>query len=460
MKNKLALILAAAMTVSAVGVNVTAAEEYPQVTVVINGQELSSDQPAVIIDGRTMVPMRAIGEALNVVVNWESDTKTVVFSKDGTTASMIVGSKALIVTDGSSTHTVSIDSPAVIINSRTLVPVRFISENFGATVDWNNSSRTVTITGAVEEEKPETIDPSAVEITKTLASSGEACADYLKDYTGEMTQNQKDRYAEYCNSVAQCHVVLDSASQAYTGDDLYNMNEALYDAIDGFDELAEELGIEDELGDYISDLTNGKFTSRHINHTHHHISSSTSDFKNELSSVKSELATCKSKNRTLQSMEMSYDQAKYYEELVDKLSSVSENIDRYDTVSDCENAIQTLTTVEQGFDELINDINSSNDDDDDSSYNNNNNNNNSDFNTTLAALQDLLDECATKTNHVSNYSLTDEQSKYLEDIQNQIDSVLSDVNDYTTVKECNDAIETLTAVEQGLDNLLDELRED
>ncbi len=458
MKKKLAIILAAAMTISAMSINVGAAEEYPEVTVVINGQELASDQPAVIIDGRTMVPMRAIGEALDIVVNWESATKTVVFSKDNTTASMIVGSKALIVTDGSSTHTVSIDSPAVIINSRTLVPVRFISENFGASVDWNNSSRTVTITGAVkEEEVTETIDPAAVEITKSLANAGEACAEYLNNYTNDMTQNQKSRYDEYCNSIAKCHSVLDSASQAFTGDDLYNMNEALYDAIDGFDELAEELGIEDELGDYISDLTEGKFTSRHVNHSHHHISSSTNDFKNAYSSLKSELTTCKSKNRSLEKLDMNYEQAKYYEELVDKLGEVSENLDRYDSVSDCNNAIQTLTTVEQGFDQLLNDINSQDDDDDD---NDDNSSDNAEFESALANLKDLIDECATKTNHVSNYDLNDEQSEYFEKLQDQINPVLNGVNDYTTVQECNDAVETLTAVEQGLDNLLDELREE
>lgn len=177
MKKKLALILAAAMTVSAMSMTAVAEEEYPEVNVVINGEELESDQPAVIIDSRTMVPMRAIAEALDVEVDWVADTKTVVFAKDDVTAELTIGETVLNVTAAGVTVPVEIDAPAVIVNSRTLVPVRFISENFGAEVEWDGDTKTVTITSAVVED--DTTSDSAVDVEEeaTEAEDTEETAD-------------------------------------------------------------------------------------------------------------------------------------------------------------------------------------------------------------------------------------------------------------------------------------------
>lgn len=98
-------------------------------------------QAPVIIDGRTLVPLRAIFEAMGAEVNWDAATNTVTAVRDNTTISLAIGSDQLYVNGQAKT----IDVPAQIINERTMVPVRAVAESFGCDVDWNESARRVYI---------------------------------------------------------------------------------------------------------------------------------------------------------------------------------------------------------------------------------------------------------------------------------------------------------------------------
>lgn len=112
--------------------------------VVLNGQELSFDVPPTIEEGRTLVPMRAIFEALGAEVGWDGATRTVTAAKSQTTIRLTIGVKVAY-RDGVS---VTLDAPAKIINGRTLVPLRFVSEALGCKVDWDTKTQTVTIASA------------------------------------------------------------------------------------------------------------------------------------------------------------------------------------------------------------------------------------------------------------------------------------------------------------------------
>lgn len=112
------------------------------IKVSINGNEQLYDQNPVIINGRTLVPMRAIFESLGATVEWNDEEKSVTAKKDFTTIKIGIGKKYATVNDKS----VRLDTSASIINSRTLVPVRFVSEALGAQVKWNNEERKVEIT--------------------------------------------------------------------------------------------------------------------------------------------------------------------------------------------------------------------------------------------------------------------------------------------------------------------------
>lgn len=109
----------------------------------INGEPQAPLEAAPFISGgRTMVPLRFISEALGAKVEWEQVTKGITITLGDTVIAMQVGSTTVMVNGKSYT----IDAPPVIKNSRTFVPIRFISEILGAKVEWDANTRTVTIT--------------------------------------------------------------------------------------------------------------------------------------------------------------------------------------------------------------------------------------------------------------------------------------------------------------------------
>ena len=112
-----------------------------EVHVIINGTALTFDQPPVIEGGRTLVPMRAIFQALGARVEWDGNTKTAIAEKDGVTVSLTIGS-GVMVRNGES---IELEVPAIARGGRTLIPVRAVAESFGADVKWDAEKRTVTI---------------------------------------------------------------------------------------------------------------------------------------------------------------------------------------------------------------------------------------------------------------------------------------------------------------------------
>lgn len=100
----------------------------------VNGVNKVIDVPPMIINSRTMVPLRYIGESFGAEFDWDETTKTVTFMLDGKTLKLIVDKERP-----------DMDVPPTIRNGRTLVPVRFISESFGAQVMWFSDTKTVQI---------------------------------------------------------------------------------------------------------------------------------------------------------------------------------------------------------------------------------------------------------------------------------------------------------------------------
>ncbi len=111
------------------------------IKILINGKQLSSDPPPIIRNSRTLVPFRATFEALGLSIGWDASTSTITGTKDGITISFKVGSKEADVNG----VVKKLDSPAVIVNSRTMVPVRFIAESLGSDVKWDPATKTVVI---------------------------------------------------------------------------------------------------------------------------------------------------------------------------------------------------------------------------------------------------------------------------------------------------------------------------
>lgn len=121
------------------------APEAKAITVTVNGSKVAFDVPPQIINGRTMVPLRAIFEALGAQVEWDQATQGIHSVKGGTQVSMQIGSAEMTVTRDGRTEKKTLDVPPRMVNSRTLVPVRAIAEAFGSEVEWEQTTRTVTV---------------------------------------------------------------------------------------------------------------------------------------------------------------------------------------------------------------------------------------------------------------------------------------------------------------------------
>lgn len=111
------------------------------ISVLVDGVKLYTPQAPVMIQGRVMLPMRSIFEALDASVKWNQKTKTVTATKDGTTVILKINSKTATINN----KTVALDVPAKNLKGNTMVPVRFVSEALGQKIGWNSKTKTVTV---------------------------------------------------------------------------------------------------------------------------------------------------------------------------------------------------------------------------------------------------------------------------------------------------------------------------
>lgn len=111
------------------------------VRVTLDDAPLSFDASPVIENGRVLVPMRGILEALGYSVHWQEHTRTVLAVNGEVSISLPLNSNTVSVNG----KTVTIDVPAQLKEDRTFVPLRFLAEYSGAEVIWDNGTSTVSI---------------------------------------------------------------------------------------------------------------------------------------------------------------------------------------------------------------------------------------------------------------------------------------------------------------------------
>jgi N-acetylmuramoyl-L-alanine amidase len=119
----------------------------PSITLKLNGNTFAPDEklmPPVIIDNRTLVPAREVFEAIGGSVTWNQEDRTILVEIENNKILLTLDKAVAIVNDKS----VDLDVPAKLINSKTMVPVRFISENCGLSVEWDDATKTVSVSKA------------------------------------------------------------------------------------------------------------------------------------------------------------------------------------------------------------------------------------------------------------------------------------------------------------------------
>ncbi len=112
-----------------------------QIAVYVNGTELTLDVPPMLENDRTLVPMRAIFEALGAEVSWYPEDRTIVAVRGGTTVFMQVDDWYMSVND----EWIALDAPPRVVNDRTLIPLRAVAEALGAQVGWDEEMQVVTV---------------------------------------------------------------------------------------------------------------------------------------------------------------------------------------------------------------------------------------------------------------------------------------------------------------------------
>nr|WP_233567905.1 family 10 glycosylhydrolase [Cohnella faecalis] len=115
----------------------------PDIRIYLDGNRVQSDTAPFIVPKAnvTMVPMRVIGSGLGAETDWAQKTKTVTIRKPGKTIVMTIGQKYATV-NGSR---VALDTSVQLVNSRTMVPLRFVGEQLGLTVKWYGDTRTIAL---------------------------------------------------------------------------------------------------------------------------------------------------------------------------------------------------------------------------------------------------------------------------------------------------------------------------
>lgn len=116
--------------------------EIQRINIVVDKLPLNGS--AVMVQGRIMVPLRSIFEALGASVEWNKDEQSISAQKGDINIKLQISSDIAI----KNGVQVKIDVPPSLINKQTMVPARFVSESLGATVNWDENTKTVSITSS------------------------------------------------------------------------------------------------------------------------------------------------------------------------------------------------------------------------------------------------------------------------------------------------------------------------
>jgi len=155
MKKLISILLCALLLVGFGSLTVMA---NTPISVTLNSNPIAFDVPPQMVDSRTMVPLRAIFEALNADIDWDGDTQTITATRESVVVVMQVDNPVITVSGAS----ITLDVPPLIINSRTLVPTRAVAESFGVDVQWNQNTQTVVLTTELVQG-PTPVEPPAID---------------------------------------------------------------------------------------------------------------------------------------------------------------------------------------------------------------------------------------------------------------------------------------------------------
>lgn len=179
--------------------SIPAAAAGSNVTIFFDGVQQEYNPAPQIINGRVLVPMTAVFEALGAQMSWDAKTRSAIAFKDGKNVSVQIGSLTGITADAtyssgqyllSNPQNVKLDAAPIIINSRTMVPLSFVSMALGAEVQWYGSSRQVHINTGGKVTPPSSAEMRGAWMSyNDLAAFNAPAIDAMLDKAVEMRLN-------------------------------------------------------------------------------------------------------------------------------------------------------------------------------------------------------------------------------------------------------------------------------
>lgn len=166
-------------------------------------------QSPFIKESKTYVPIRFISERLNADVKWDQKKKQVTIIKDNNTITLTINSKQVVVNNTNQ----SLESPALIINGTTFVPLRFVSQNLNANVVWEQSTKSITI----QTSSGTSVTPTPSPSNPTVKTENEKIKDVLQKQIDYL--NNKDA----AGAISLSYKPIESVEQLQSNLDTYNM---------------------------------------------------------------------------------------------------------------------------------------------------------------------------------------------------------------------------------------------
>lgn len=243
---------------------------YPSIE--LDGEKIETDTAPMIDGGRTLVPARAVFEALGGDVGFENGRTTV-----------LLGGHEIIIKTGSDIMTadgaeIKLDVPAMISNGRTLIPLRAVAESAGIDVSWDEKTETVKLVHAesfadmldsrIEDDKNYMFSPLSVKTAMAMAANG-AEGQTKKEILDTLGIENLDEYNNRMKSTIEAYkngenVTVNIANSIWLNKDnietdfLDSYKKTIMDFYDGEAAEVDSSNAVDKINSWTNDKTNGK----------------------------------------------------------------------------------------------------------------------------------------------------------------------------------------------------------
>ena len=117
-----------------------------EIKVKLNGEEVVFDQGPILVNEKPMLPIRAIFEKMGAFVNWDNETETAMAVKGDIVVMIQIGNEKMFKIG----EAIELETPAMLVNDRTLIPVEAVAAIWDCDVEWNSEINEVIITEKAE----------------------------------------------------------------------------------------------------------------------------------------------------------------------------------------------------------------------------------------------------------------------------------------------------------------------